>query len=232
MGGYDAVPGVVYSNSYTGNDCVYPFGVDPAWYLDPNSLTFFNSIKMRTSVIIGVVHMSMGVMVKGFNAVANKQRIVFIFEVLTGLIILNGLFGWMDFLVIYKWCFTLNPYNTSYYWFNKLHTDPAVISVMINNLMAFGSQANLGDVYFFPAQQSLSLVFVIMVAISVPLMLCVKPCAWAFCCKPVEDHHEEFDNIAPAGNEPEADEANQLIDTGKVAVVDEDDFSAYEKILN
>jgi len=129
----------VYSAQYDGNDCVYPFGIDPTWYLDPNSLTFQNSIKMRTSVIIGVVHMTIGIIVKGFNAIYRGQTIVFIFEVICGLIILNGLFGWMDFLVIYKWCYTLNPYSTEINWFNKLHDDPAVISVMINNLMKFGN---------------------------------------------------------------------------------------------
>lgn len=68
--------------------------------MNPNSLTFFNSIKMRTSVIIGVAHMSMGIIVKGLNAVNKGQVIVLIFEVICGLIILNGLFGYMDFLVI------------------------------------------------------------------------------------------------------------------------------------
>ena len=122
-----------------GNDCVYPFGVDPSWYLDPASLTFFNSIKMRTSVIIGVVHMSIGVMVKGLNAVNKSQWIVFIFEVIAGLIILNGLFGWMDFLIVYKWCVTMIPYSTYPTMVDNLHNNPAVITVMINNLMKFGN---------------------------------------------------------------------------------------------
>jgi len=90
-----------------GNDCVYPFGIDPTWYLDENSLTFVNVIKMKTSVIVGVFHMTMAICVKGTNAVHKGQWIVFIFEVITGLIILNGLFGWMDFLIIYKWCWAL-----------------------------------------------------------------------------------------------------------------------------
>ena len=51
-------------------DCVYPFGTDPAWWLSPaNILTFVNSIKMRMAVIIGIAHMTMGICVKGLNAV-------------------------------------------------------------------------------------------------------------------------------------------------------------------
>ena len=38
---------------------------------------------------------------------------VFWFEVVTGLIILNGLFGWMDFLIISKWLYPLNAYSTN-----------------------------------------------------------------------------------------------------------------------
>lgn len=35
-------------------DCVYPIGIDPAWYLGINELTFLNSLKMKLAVIIGV----------------------------------------------------------------------------------------------------------------------------------------------------------------------------------
>lgn len=78
---------------------------------------------------------------------------------------------------------------------NKIHYCPAIISVMINNLMAFGNQKSLGwyehpeGVYFYggpdgDGQKTTAVICLIMVALAVPLMLCVKPCAYAFCCKP------------------------------------------------
>jgi len=71
---------------------------------------------------------------------------VLCFEVITGLIILIGLFGWMDFLIIYKWAFyPINMFSTNPAEVAKLRTDPAVISVMINNFLQLGGQ----DVYFF-----------------------------------------------------------------------------------
>lgn len=36
-------------------DCVYPIGIDPTWYLAHNELTYMNSLKMKISVILGVM---------------------------------------------------------------------------------------------------------------------------------------------------------------------------------
>lgn len=109
-------------------------------------LTFVNSIKMRMAVIIGVAHMCMGISVKGLNAIFNGQYLVLFFEVCTGLVILLGLFGWMDFLIIYKWAFyPLNVFSTNPKLVGLVRNDPAVITVMINNFLQVGTQS----VYFF-----------------------------------------------------------------------------------
>lgn len=36
------------------NDCIYPAGIDPIWYMSKNELSFSNSLKMKLSVILGV----------------------------------------------------------------------------------------------------------------------------------------------------------------------------------
>lgn len=63
-------------------DCVYPFGVDPAWHLGSNELTYLNSLKMKLSVILGVLQMSLGVFMKAFNANYFKIKIDFLYEFL------------------------------------------------------------------------------------------------------------------------------------------------------
>lgn len=50
-------------------DCVYPVGVDPAWFLSVQELTFMNSLKMKMAVIFGVMQMTLGIFLKGTNAV-------------------------------------------------------------------------------------------------------------------------------------------------------------------
>ena len=49
-------------------DCVYPIGFDPVWYISENQLTFINSCKMKISVIFGVAQMTLGIIMKAFNA--------------------------------------------------------------------------------------------------------------------------------------------------------------------
>lgn len=138
---------------------------------------------MKVSVIIAVLHMSMGIVVKGMNAIYFDQKIVFWFEVVTGLIILNALFGWMDFLIIYKWFYQMNPYSTDPEMVFRITSAPSIISVMINNFLASGKQDYEGTngttpVFLFNSQRAISETMVLLVFICVPLMLCVKPCSY------------------------------------------------------
>ena len=78
---------------------------------------------MKISVIIAVVHMTLGVFVKASNARFFNNKLEFIFEFIPQIIFLVALFGYMDFLIVYKW---LTPW--------KLYDSeaPSIITTMIN----------------------------------------------------------------------------------------------------
>lgn len=95
--------------------CTYPIGLDPAWGIAKlNMLTFTNSVKMKLSVIFGVLHMSMGIAMKGTNMIYHRKWLEFFTEVVAGFFLLFFLFGWMDVLIITKWFMTPDIQNCDY----------------------------------------------------------------------------------------------------------------------
>lgn len=90
------------------DDCVYPVGVDPSWYLTPSELTFMNSMKMKIAVIFGVAQMTLGILLKGTNALYFRSGVDFLFEFVPQLVTLLALFGFMDYLIIDKWLTDFN----------------------------------------------------------------------------------------------------------------------------
>merc|ERR1719182_1075657 len=82
---------------------IYPFGVDPAWHISSNELLFFNSMKMKTAVIFGVVQMTGGIFLKGLNALYFGDRAVFWLEFMPMIIFDFCLFVYMAVLIFTKW---------------------------------------------------------------------------------------------------------------------------------
>lgn len=162
-------------------------------------------MKMKLSVIIGVLHMSMGVVTKGLNALYMKNNMVFWTEVVTGMIILNGLFGWMDLLIVIKWLYPMNPYSMYPPMQNKINQCPSIITIMINNFLLMGKQpfalpdGTEKEVYLFDGQRAVSETLVVLVIICMPIMLFVKPCSACFCPEAAgmpeyAEHHQQLES--------------------------------------
>ena len=71
---------------------------------------------MKIAVIIAIVHMTVGVIIKYFNARFFKRNLEVVFEFIPQILFLVLLFGYMDFLVVYKWLTN---------WGCIVRTDPA-----------------------------------------------------------------------------------------------------------
>lgn len=88
---------------------------------------------MKISVIIGVVHMTAGVLLKAANAIYFRKFLDFFFEFIPQILFLLLLFGYMDFLIIYKW-------NVEWpLWSNEA---PSIITTMINLPLNLGQTVN------------------------------------------------------------------------------------------
>ena len=110
-------------------DCKYKFGVDPVWIISNNELTFVNSLKMKFSVIIGVFQMSMGIVLKGLNAIYDKNFVDCLFVFIPQLIFMLILFGYMDALIFLKWSVNYD---------NEEDTAPDIKSYLMNIVLKFG----------------------------------------------------------------------------------------------
>ena len=93
---------------YGDGDSVYPFGLDPMWHVSANELLFFNSFKMKLSVIFGICQMFMGTCLRGINAVYFGQRLDFFFEFLPMVAFACSLFVYMVVLIFMKWSINWN----------------------------------------------------------------------------------------------------------------------------
>lgn len=93
----------VNDGAYGDENYVYPFGVDPAWHIADNELLFFNSMKMKTSIILGIIQMTFGVCLRGINSIYFHQYLDFVCEFLPMIIFCVGFFGYMVILIFVKW---------------------------------------------------------------------------------------------------------------------------------
>lgn len=83
--------------------CVYPVGFDWVWGKSANELVFSNSFKMKLSIIIGVIHMTLGLVFKALNNIHDSDYITLFFECIPQVVFFLAIFGYMVFCIILKW---------------------------------------------------------------------------------------------------------------------------------
>lgn len=95
-------------SEYGSNGSVYPFGLDPIWKVSTNELLFFNSFKMKLSVIFGIFQMFAGTCLKGANAIYFGEKLDFFYEFVPMVLFASSLFVYMVILIFYKWIINWN----------------------------------------------------------------------------------------------------------------------------
>ncbi|XP_050954296.1 V-type proton ATPase 116 kDa subunit a 1 isoform X2 [Labeo rohita] len=148
------VPGV-----YSGHP--YVFGIDPVWNIASNKLSFLNSFKMKMSVILGVNHMLFGLTLSLVNFVHFQKFQDIFLQFVPQLIFMLSLFGYLIFLILYKWCITLQS-----------ETAPSILLLFIN-MMLFDYQS--GHKLLYGGQKAVQIFLVVTAVLMVPVLLLVKP---------------------------------------------------------
>ena len=141
----------------------YPFGLDPAWAGASNELLFVNSMKMKLSVLFGVVQMLVGVGLKFANSIFFKNKTDFVFECIPQLLFMLAFFGYMDWMIMYKW---VTPIDSD----AALSGAPGIINTMIT--MGLGTD-DKNPLYL--GQKDVQSLLMKITMWSVPLMLIPKP---------------------------------------------------------
>eukprot|EP00913_Durusdinium_trenchii_P009089 g8545.t1 len=67
-----------------------------------NELLYVNSLKMKLSVLFGVLQMTVGLFLRWGNAFYEKNMTDFICECIPMMIFMLCFFGWMDVMILYK----------------------------------------------------------------------------------------------------------------------------------
>jgi len=146
----------------------YAFGIDPVWHALDNQLTFANSLKMKLSVIIGVTQMTYGLFLKLSNHIQEGDMISVFFEFVPQFIFMMSFFGYMCFLIIYKWCI---DWRTS-----SLPATPSLITVLIKMILGIGTISDETQIFnSADSQKTIQEILVFLMAISIPWMLVFKP---------------------------------------------------------
>jgi len=160
-------------NAYTkpdakAQDCMYPFGFDPVWMNSESDITFYNSFKMKASVIMAIIHMSIGIILKGLNALHFNRKLDFYHEFIPQLILLLCLFGFMDVLIIQKWL-------TDWERVGDTSKAPSIINAMIGMFLKGGESDPTREFEIIGNQTFMMRFMVFLAMVTPPWMLCVKP---------------------------------------------------------
>ncbi|XP_013114900.1 V-type proton ATPase 116 kDa subunit a 1 [Stomoxys calcitrans] len=174
----------------TAAEGVYVMGMDPIWQLADNKIIFLNTYKMKLSIIFGVLHMVFGVCMSVVNYVYFKRYASIFLEFIPQMIFLLLLFGYMVFMMFYKWV-KYSPKAEALA--ESPGCAPSVLIMFINMVLFKSSEVSAGcDANMFNGQTRLEMIFVIVAVVCIPWMLIGKPLYIKYTRKSKPEHVEDF----------------------------------------
>lgn len=154
----------------------YPFGLDPAWQFASNKISFTNTMKMKFSIIIGIMQMCFGLILSLKNHLYFKRRISIFFEFIPQIIFISLIFVYLCFMIIIKWIKFEGSDDP-----NHGACGPNLLIELINMFFFKDSTSVAGSEkpdyckQLYPGQAWVQRVFVVVAVLCIPVMLFAKP---------------------------------------------------------
>ncbi|KAJ3394821.1 H(+)-transporting V0 sector ATPase subunit a [Lobulomyces angularis] len=137
----------------------YPFGIDPVWHKSDNYLLFSNSYKMKQAIILG---MSFGISLNVFNYNHFNKKISIYLEFLPQIIFLLSIFGYLVFMILFKWLTVWDGYNP-----------PGLLNTLIYMFLSPGTVDPSEQLY--TGQATVQTILLLIAFCCIPIMLFAKP---------------------------------------------------------
>ncbi|XP_053385232.1 V-type proton ATPase 116 kDa subunit a 1-like isoform X2 [Mercenaria mercenaria] len=171
----------------SANDGPYPLGLDPIWQASTNKITFTNSFKMKLSVIFGVSHMLLGVMLSVINHIHFGNFLYVFIQFIPEVLFLLCIFGYLLALVFFKWitysaeCASCTPALLIHFinMFLMKYKEPKMTPEAYHcSSMRNLTQKEMGcdsQTIFYSNQQTIQTVLILVAVLCIPVLLLVKP---------------------------------------------------------
>ncbi|KAA8494165.1 V-type proton ATPase subunit a2 [Porphyridium purpureum] len=148
----------------------YAFGFDPIWKHARTGLLFFNSYKMKLSIVLGVCQMALGLCLSLENARFFRKPLDIWYGFVPQMLFLMSIFGYLVLLIVLKW---LTDWNSASCRMSSICEAPDIKNILIGMFMSPGRVPAKNQL--FPGQAAVQLLLFIVALISVPWMLLPKP---------------------------------------------------------
>ncbi|KAL5960886.1 hypothetical protein TSMEX_011386 [Taenia solium] len=154
----------------------YPFGIDPIWQISNNKIPFMNSLKMKISIILAVLHMIFGVILSFFNHKFFNNTLSIWCEALPQLLFLTSIFGYLVIIIFYKWgAYTADEASTAPSLLLGKYVCILTFSVLINMFrFNYEVKGGAGDP-FYGGQAVIQSILMLVALACIPWMLLSKP---------------------------------------------------------
>ncbi|XP_059045954.1 V-type proton ATPase 116 kDa subunit a 1-like isoform X2 [Achroia grisella] len=153
---------------------VYIFGIDPIWKVAKNKIMVENSIKMKLSIIIGIVHMMFGIFLSLFNYIYFKRKYLIYLQFIPEILFLMCLFLWLVILIYLKW-FTYSGKSGDL--LTGAGCAPQILILFIDMMLLSTTKPVEEDceAYMFKNQQTVQTILLVIALSCIPIMLFGPP---------------------------------------------------------